>query len=645
MQINQQDRKTDKERLFFRIRNEKVTLFIGSGFSLRAGAPTARAIVEAIKTECPQIEQTELKDVARDYVQRNDDDRDKLIGLVQGLFPASATCDDNQKALTQIPHFKQIFTTNYDSYIEDAYADRCHVIREEKDLADCNDDVVQIYKLHGDFINKEALVITQDDYDDFFDHKKNSLMWAPLKLAMMNTHVLFIGYSLDDSNVFRILQNIETICGTSPREMYMIAPSTEEYKSNRLKKHNVTWIKDCAEDFLNELQQILKDTIFEDYRKKAISHKTFIRYCHIHDINPGIRENELNNEVVSMHGVAGKAINRKISVRATYDPLANFDLEKTGPIKIAGLTNEIYAIHVPKSAMLDFESRANGIKDLGLGDITNFYIVPIPEKQRVKIRIPSRNFIGSTDCIKQRTGTKQVSCTFDFDICIFKLIINLEHYEKEGLMNIHIQTQMNDVYKSQENALHWIEVIDAIYSGETVIFTELRGVQIHLADVDDYPKGKYKEYYNYVNEIELKSNISFSQYNNYTPQRYEQARRLANWLNGQCIVHELPPENRNIAFNVDINNNDSDFVQDIGHKWVMALNRETKPFEFNGQTFHIPYDYVVYDECTIIDKEPLQNGFIKITLRNDSGICYEVLSSEPKFGDNSDKDVILADID
>ena len=500
MQINQQDRKTDKERLFSRIRNEKVTLFIGSGFSLRAGAPSARAIVEAIKTECPQIEQTELKDVARDYVQRNDDDRDKLIGLVQGLFPASATCDDNQKALTQIPHFKQIFTTNYDSYIEDAYADRCRVIREEKDLVDCNDDVVQIYKLHGDFVNKEALVITQDDYDDFFDHKKNSLMWAPLKLAMMNTHVLFIGYSLDDSNVFRILQNIETICGTSPREMYMIAPSTEEYKSNRLKKHNVTWIKDCAEDFLKELQQVLKDTIFEDYRKKAISHKTFIRYCHIHDINPDIRENEKSNEVVKMQGYKGKALNRQISVRATYDPLANFNFEKTGPIMEDGPLKGKYAITVPVTDISSFECRVNGIKEFGKEDIQNLYLMPLPRIVPVKIRIPNRNFIGAVDCSILLMSPTSYSCTFDFDICSLVLSITQGDSDKDlFLTNIHVET--NDTYKSQENAMRWIEVIDAIFSGEQILIPELNGLQLKINEKQDHPFKWYKKYYEFVQTI------------------------------------------------------------------------------------------------------------------------------------------------
>lgn len=645
MQSAQPERKSDKEKLFARIRNEKVTLFIGSGFSLSAGAPSANAIVETIKTVCPEIQKTELKDVAEEYVQRNDDNKDKLINLIQGLFPVKAKCNDNQRALTLLPHIKQIFTTNYDSYIEDAYADKCHVIREEKDLADCNPDVTQIYKLHGDFVRKEDIIITQSDYDAFFDGKKNSLIWDPLKLAMLSTHVVFVGYSLDDSNIFGILRKIENLCNGSTKEMYLISPLTEAYKANRLGKHNVRWIQSTAEVFLQELEQNIKDNIFDDYRKKKVSPSTFIEFCHIHNINPDIRENEQSNEVVRLQGYAGKSLDRQISVKATYNPLAKFDLEKTGPIKLPGFKDEIYAIKVPMTEILSFESRANGIKELGLGDITNFYIVPAPETQRVNIRIPSRNFIGGIDCRKLRTGTKQVTFTFDFDICVFKLIINLEHYHENGLMNIHVHTQMNDVYKSQENALHWIEVIDALYSGETVIFTELPGVQIHLSDVDDYPKGKYKEYYTYVREIELKGNVSFSQYNNYTPKRYEQAKRLACWLNEKILSYEIDPNNRDIVFTIDIVDSDCELVKaKKNNKWALALNRETKPFDFNGHTFCIPYDYVLYGDCSVIEKEPLQNNMIRLTLRNNTGSYQEILSSSPKFGDEPEMDVIMADV-
>ena len=642
MQSTQPERKSDKEKLFALIRNEKVTLFIGSGFSLAAGAPSANAIVETIKTVCPEIQKTELKDVAEEYVQRNDDNKDKLINLVQGLFPVKAKCNDNQRALTLLPHIKQIFTTNYDSYIEDAYADKCHVIREEKDLADCNPNVTQIYKLHGDFVRKDDIIITQSDYDAFFDGKKNSLIWDPLKLAMLSTHVVFVGYSLDDSNIFGILRKIENLCNGSTKEMYLISPSTEAYKANRLGKHNVRWIQSTAEVFLQELEQNIKDNIFDDYRKKKVSPSTFIEFCHIHNINPDIRENEKSNEVVRMQGYGGKVLNRQISVRASYDPLQNFDFVKSGPIMEEGPLKGKYAITVPVSDLSSFECRVNGLKEFGIEDIQNLYLLPLPKVVPVKVKILSRNFMGAINCSILQMSPTSYSCTFDMDIC--KLVLTIVRYDNNmRLENIHVAT--NDTYKSQENALRWIEVIDAIFSGEQVLIPELNDMHLQINEKQDHPFQWYKKYYEYVQTIELKSSITFKQYNNFTPDRYNAAYKLYHWLTQQEIYHLTPKGGPEISFEFTNEVDSNDLLNSSpSHKWGMAVLRDISPITFNGQTFTIPYDYLYYDNCSIVHVEQLANGVIKMRVRNNAPAYQEFLTSTPKFQDYLNQDMITVTV-
>lgn len=643
MQSNPQKRKTDKEKLFSKIREEKVTLFIGSGFSIRAGAPSARDIVEAIKDKCPQIKQTELKDVAREYTQRNNDDKEKLIEILRSIFPQHACCDDNQKALTRLPHFKQIFTTNYDSFIEDAYDINCHVVRTDKDLKDCSDNIVQIYKLHGDFINQENIIITDDDYNDFFDHKKNSLIWAPLKLAMMNTHMLFIGYSLDDSNVFRILQNIRNICNASPREMYMIAPTTEEYKANRLKKHHVTWIQSTAEEFLDELERIINETIFSDYRKKKVSSSTFIDFCHIHNINPDIRENEQSNEIVKMQGYKGNALNRTISVKTAYNPLVNFDFEKSGPITDEGPLKGKYAITIPQSDLYAFESRVNGIKYLGKEDIANIYLMPIPNIRQVKIKIPERNFIGAVNCSILQMSSISYLCTFDFDICIFKLTILRDN--NANMQTVNVQVETKDKYISQDNALRWVEVLDAIFSGEEVLFPELNNLQLQTKEKQDHPFKWYRKYYEYVQTIELNSSVSFTQYNNFTPERCKTAEKLYHWLTNKEISHQSPKGGPEITFEYTNELESNELLKSSSERcWGMLISKDIAPISFNGQTFIIPYDYVYFNNCNIVKIEKLSNGKIKMRIRNNAPMYQEILTSSPRFQDFTNQDLITVTV-
>lgn len=638
-----QDKKTDKERLFSKIRNEEVTLFIGSGFSLRGGAPSARDIINAIKKECPEIEQTELKDVARDYVQRLDDDREKLIDLVQNLFPRHSICDDNQKALIRLPHFRKIFTTNYDSFIEDAYAEKCLVIREERDLTQCSDNLVQIYKLHGDFVNKEGLVITEDDYNDFFENKKNSLIWAPLKLAMMNTHMVFIGYSLDDSNVFRILQHIETICGAEPREMYMIAPSTEKYKANRLKRHNIKWIQSTAEDFLRELEQVISDTIFADYSRKKVSHQTFIEYCHIHGINPSIREKKEGNDIVNIEGYNGKPVLRNISIRTRSNPLENFDFEKSGPIIEEGPLKGKYAIQIPVSNIDMFESRVNGIKEVGKENIQNVYLAPTPMRIQVKIKIPGRGFIKSTYCSVLQMSLSSFSYTFDLDICTFVLTISID--DNNIIQSKDIRVETKDVYKDNENAMQWIELLDAIFSGEKVLFPELGNLELHTKSQQNHPFKWFKKYYEYVRIIELHSHTSFTQYNNFTPERFEIAQKLYHWLTQQPLQHTVHNGACELTFEF-ANELESNELVNISpeHSWGMAISKDIAPILFNGITYTIPYDYLYFNNCNVVKVEKQSNGNIKMLVRNNASVYHEFLTSSPQFSDYASKDLITVSV-
>lgn len=632
------------ERLFSKIRNEKVTLFIGSGFSLNSGAPTASEIIKSIKNQCHGIKKTELKDVSEEYVERCGDNKEKLIEVLESLFAPKATNDITQKVLTRIPQIKQIFTTNYDSYIEDAFEDACHVIREEKDIVDCNFEKVQIYKLHGDFVNKNDIVITQTDYNNFFDTNKYSLMWSLLKTAIMSTHVVFVGYSLDDLNIRNILKKIREICGDIPKEMFLIAPDAAQYKFDFYKRYNISWIKSTAEELFPDLEQNIKDHIFDDYRKKRVSHKTFIKFCNIHGINPDIRENEQSNEVLRMQGCKGKALNRQISIRISYNPLANFDFEKSGPIKEEGPLKGKYAITVPASDMSLFESRVNGIKEYGLEDVQNFYLMPIPREVQVKIRVPDRDFIGTSTCSILQMSPTTYLCTFDFDICKFVLTIARED-DKSNIQIVNVHVETNNTYKSQDNALRWIEVIDALFSGEKVLFPELNELQLQISEKQEHPFKAFKEYYTFVQTIELKSAVSFAKYYNFTVNRYAAAQKLYHWLTQQEIYHLTPkggPE-LTLEFTNEISSNEL-LKTSPTHRWGLAVSRDIAPIVFNDHTFIIPYDYLYFDNCNVFDIQLQANGIIKMKVRNNAPAYQEFLTSSPKFQDLSHQDLITISV-
>ena len=109
------------ERLIKRVRRNKVTLFIGSGFSIKAGAPSVTDLITKLIDDGGLIydkdaKHLHLKDVASDFVEC--EGRHELMRCLIKHFSFTPTDTSDHQLLASIPHFKTIFTTNYDSLIE-----------------------------------------------------------------------------------------------------------------------------------------------------------------------------------------------------------------------------------------------------------------------------------------------------------------------------------------------------------------------------------------------------------------------------------------------------------------------------------------------------------------------------------------------
>ena len=71
-----------------------------------------------------------------------------------------------------------------------------------------------------------------------------------------------------------------------------------------------------------------------------------------------------------------------------------------------------YAIQIPVSNIDMFESRVNGIKEVGKENIQNVYLAPTPKRIQVKIKILGRGFIKSTYCSVLQMSLSSFSYTF-----------------------------------------------------------------------------------------------------------------------------------------------------------------------------------------------------------------------------------------
>ena len=179
-------------------------------------------------------------------------------------------------------------TTNYDELIEKAYKqDYFHVICNSDELYRYCLNGVNLFKIHGDCEHLDNLVICDSDYREFPDGPAHSLMWNSLINELATKHVVFVGYSLEDSNILSLIDKIRKTI--AQKEMYLVSPHLTQMQMARLQKYNVNFIQSDGLSFLN--------SVIFDLRVSYGDH-VFIYYNDYHELYPSTKISIFRNYVV-----------------------------------------------------------------------------------------------------------------------------------------------------------------------------------------------------------------------------------------------------------------------------------------------------------------------------------------------------------
>lgn len=102
-----------------------------------------------------------------------------------------------------------ILTTNYDNFIEDSYNSASeYKIKKfigQKGFFQETYGYAELYKLHGSVDSPNDIIITENDYKMF--EENSVLISAKIISMMMNSPIIFLGYSLTDINVRKIIKD------------------------------------------------------------------------------------------------------------------------------------------------------------------------------------------------------------------------------------------------------------------------------------------------------------------------------------------------------------------------------------------------------------------------------------------------------
>lgn len=99
-----------------------------------------------------------------------------------------------------------IITTNYDSFFEKTFEGYRPFVGQDELVFSSIQGIAEIYKIHGSVSQPASLVITENDYDVF--SQKSKYLAAKLMTIFMEYPIIFIGYSLADTNIQNILKDI-----------------------------------------------------------------------------------------------------------------------------------------------------------------------------------------------------------------------------------------------------------------------------------------------------------------------------------------------------------------------------------------------------------------------------------------------------
>lgn len=149
--------------------------------------------------------------------------------------------EEIQEFQNMLKKSRTILTTNYDCFIEDNFEvkDREFLKKYigQKGLFRSENMHCELYKIHGCSKEPNSIVITEDDYKSY--SKNSILITSKIISSLLNSPIIFFGYSLTDLNIRDIIKNFSN--------------SLDENEKNRLSKKMIiiNW-KEGENKFLEE---------------------------------------------------------------------------------------------------------------------------------------------------------------------------------------------------------------------------------------------------------------------------------------------------------------------------------------------------------------------------------------------------------
>lgn len=254
-------------------RNGKLILFVGAGVSANLGLPNWGELIGHIADELgydPNIFSTYGNHLAlAEFYRRKKGSLGALRSWMDREWhkpTIDIRASDIHRLITE-GNFPQIYTTNYDRWLEcahDEYGVAFDKIASAADLVSVRNGLRQIIKFHGDFDADDSIVLDESSY--FQRLNFDTALDIKLRSDVLGNSVLFIGYSLNDLNIRMLfyklteMWNRSTLASARPKS-YIFANRPNPVAEEILRYWGIEMIVSEEDDPKKALTEFLEELV------------------------------------------------------------------------------------------------------------------------------------------------------------------------------------------------------------------------------------------------------------------------------------------------------------------------------------------------------------------------------------------------
>jgi SIR2-like domain len=197
------------ETLITATKEKRIILFAGAGLSSHLGLPLFDVLESYLREqlELPNCDELELPALAEYYLLKTQNREELWSWMKRTWQPEHIDIRASQphRCIVDLD-FPVIYTTNYDSWLEAAFAAAGKPFRKivsVDDLAATTTGQTEIIKFHGDFEDPASIVLAESGF------LRRMNLDQPLDIRLRSDSlakpILFVGYSMSDPNIRYLL--------------------------------------------------------------------------------------------------------------------------------------------------------------------------------------------------------------------------------------------------------------------------------------------------------------------------------------------------------------------------------------------------------------------------------------------------------